>query len=390
MKGISAAEVARHFVRSWVFNYGPPEDLIADNGGCFTSKYFQDVCRIMNVHNSFTTTYHPQTNGQVERYNRTILAALRTYVADHPRDWDLYTDALKYAYNCLPHTSTSSPPFDLVLSKPPGPIAIEPVPSKVTRPKAFKEKWKRWLQDTLSNAKKRLDSAQARAKRNYDRRLRKQKETIQEGDFVYLRVERKNAADHRHKLAPVAEGPFRVTKTTGNTVVIERADRSVERVSRSRVVLAPKPLTEAEMEQTLQPTLVDNTLEYPTSADTNRLDITKPTSDTNVSSETRQAAAATNGQEIQSPPTVKDQNNQTNDGTTEFVIDKIVEHQVNKSRRHRYAKHGETLYRVRWHGFDIEDDTWEPVKHLPRSKVLTYCKAKGLEPPPNLGDSIDG
>ena len=80
--------------------------------------------------NNFTTTYHPQANGQVERYNRTILAALRTYVADHPRDWDLYTDELTYAYNCLPHTSTDVAPFDLVLSKPPGPLALKPMPTK--------------------------------------------------------------------------------------------------------------------------------------------------------------------------------------------------------------------------------------------------------------------
>lgn len=86
MKRVSAAEAAKHFVNTWLFNDGPPEELLADIGACFTAKFFQDVCRIMNIENNFTTTYHPQTNGQVEQYNRTILAALRTYVADHPRD----------------------------------------------------------------------------------------------------------------------------------------------------------------------------------------------------------------------------------------------------------------------------------------------------------------
>ena len=93
MKGISSAEVARTFIDNWVFNYGPPTELISDNGSCFASRFFLDVCRILSIKNHFTTTYHPQANGQVERYNRTILSALRTYVADHPRDWDclLYT-----------------------------------------------------------------------------------------------------------------------------------------------------------------------------------------------------------------------------------------------------------------------------------------------------------
>ena len=94
LKTESAAEVARQFVNHWGFNYGPPIDILSDNGGALTSKFFQEVCKLMNIHNSFTTTYHPQANGQVERYNRTNLAALRTYVADHLRDWDQYTDAL--------------------------------------------------------------------------------------------------------------------------------------------------------------------------------------------------------------------------------------------------------------------------------------------------------
>lgn len=84
--------------------YGPPEVLIAENGGYFTSKFYQDVCRILSIKNNFTTTYHPQKNGQVYRYTRTIIAALRMYVADNPRDWDLYTDALTLEYNRQQHT----------------------------------------------------------------------------------------------------------------------------------------------------------------------------------------------------------------------------------------------------------------------------------------------
>lgn len=88
MKDSSAAKVAQYFVGSWVFNYGPPVELIADNEGCFTSKLFIDDSKIMSIRNNLTTTYHPHGNGQVERYNRKIFAAIPTYVADHPRDWN--------------------------------------------------------------------------------------------------------------------------------------------------------------------------------------------------------------------------------------------------------------------------------------------------------------
>ncbi len=59
--------------------------------------------------------YHPQTNGQVERFNRTILAGFRAFVADHPRYWHEYVSALAYAYNTQVSRMTGEQPFDLVM-----------------------------------------------------------------------------------------------------------------------------------------------------------------------------------------------------------------------------------------------------------------------------------
>lgn len=103
----------------------PPLHLIAYNGSQSTSKFFQDVCKIFNLHNSFTSTYHPQTNVQVERLNRKILSAIRTYILDHSHDWDLYSSALKYEYNCRSQNSTTIAQLDLFLSNHPGPLAMQ-------------------------------------------------------------------------------------------------------------------------------------------------------------------------------------------------------------------------------------------------------------------------
>lgn len=43
MKSIYSAEVPRHFVNNWEFNYDHPAYLLSDNGVAFTSKFFQDV-----------------------------------------------------------------------------------------------------------------------------------------------------------------------------------------------------------------------------------------------------------------------------------------------------------------------------------------------------------
>ena len=119
LRRIDAYTVAVAFVEDWIFKYGPPKTLISDNGKKFEAKFFQAVCSLPGLSNIFRSTYHPQTNGQVEGFNRTILAMLRNYVNEHQNDWDRYATALKYAYNNPVHHSTGTTPFSLVFSRPP-------------------------------------------------------------------------------------------------------------------------------------------------------------------------------------------------------------------------------------------------------------------------------
>lgn len=79
---------------------------------------------------------------------------------------------------------------------------------------------------------------------NFRRKLCKNSENIKSGYNVFLSVERKDETETRHKLAPIAKGPFPVTKIeeVTKTVVIECPNRSVERVSRSLVLLGAAPI----------------------------------------------------------------------------------------------------------------------------------------------------
>ena len=74
----------------------------------------------------------------------------------------------------------------------------------------------------------------------------------------------------------------------------------------------------------------------------------------------------------------------------EYVIETIVDHEVNRSRRNRYAKYGDTLYKVRWHGYQPDDDTWEPTKHLPRSHISRYYARRKEPVPPDIDDAMVG
>ena len=241
LSSISSNKVTLAFIKHWVFVYGPPVSVfLSDNGKQL--RLFVDTCRVLGIKNVFTTTYHPQTNGQVERFNRTILSALRHYVAEHPRDWDLFSDALTYAYNTQAHASTMLAPFELVLSRPPPAISIESRPTMDAADDAYtyRERWKYWLTQLMSTASAELEKRQARYKRNFEARLRRPVQQISEGSFVFVRRDHTPKTESRHKLAPVANGPLEVVGADEHTVVV-KIDENVERVSQDRVELAPKP-----------------------------------------------------------------------------------------------------------------------------------------------------
>lgn len=48
---------------------------------------------------------------------------------------------------------------------------------------------------------------------------------------------------------------------------------------------------------------------------------------------------------------------------------------------------GKTLYRIQWHSFEACDDTWKPIRHLARSKVLSYYKSTKLPVPETMSEA---
>jgi transposase InsO family protein len=61
-------------------------------------KYFLAVFRELGIAKIFTSASHPHTNGQVERFNRTIINSVRGYVERRQNDWDEYTSAITFGY----------------------------------------------------------------------------------------------------------------------------------------------------------------------------------------------------------------------------------------------------------------------------------------------------
>jgi Integrase zinc binding domain/Integrase core domain/Chromo (CHRromatin Organisation MOdifier) domain len=318
LRTTTALVVAKAFCTHWVYAYGIPKFLLSDNGTQFTSKFFLEVCRELGIAKVFTTAYHPQTNGQVERFNRTILNALRAYVAKRQTDWDEYTPSLTFGYNSQVHASSGIAPFDLVLSRPPASLSVERSEGlEGNAPADEKQRFLQRLKGLVPLAQDRLREAQRRYKLAFDRSVRPKNKDVTKGGWVFLRREAAGP-EGGTKLDELADGPYEVQNAEGHTLVIRVGDDDI-RVSADRVTPAPVPH--------VRPPLREESSTNPTGED--------------------------EGQE--------------------YVFERIM--------GYREAEDGSPRYRVRWYGYGRDADTWEPGAHLPMNALRRYHRRIGLPLP---------
>ena len=112
-----ATTVANKLVDEVFLRLGIPEQLHSDQGRQFESKLLSEVCKLLQIHKTRTTPYHPQCDGLVERFNRTLLNMLSTYAVDHPFDWEPYLRKMCMAYSSSIQASTGYTPFYLMFGR---------------------------------------------------------------------------------------------------------------------------------------------------------------------------------------------------------------------------------------------------------------------------------
>lgn len=108
-KNQTAYTTARLLYENFVVHYGFPARLHSDQGRNFESKLISELCKVAGVRKSHTTPYHPMGNGQVERFNRTLLGMLGTLDTSQKHDWKVHVPSLVFAYNSTKNDTTGLP-----------------------------------------------------------------------------------------------------------------------------------------------------------------------------------------------------------------------------------------------------------------------------------------
>ncbi|KAL9970389.1 hypothetical protein ACROYT_G022754 [Oculina patagonica] len=90
--------------------FGVPDSIHSDQGSNFESKVFEEMCRMLEIRKTRSTTYHLEGNGQVENIHKTLKAMLKARIEENPKSWDEHLDYCMMAYRSSVHASTELKP----------------------------------------------------------------------------------------------------------------------------------------------------------------------------------------------------------------------------------------------------------------------------------------
>ena len=195
-----ASTTAKVLLNEWFYKYGVPKQLHSDQGRNFESNVIQELCNVYGVKKTRTTPYHPEGNGQCERFNRTMHDLLRTLTPEKKKKWTTYLPELLYSYNVTPHASTGYSPYHLLFGRDP----VIPLDFLLGRGEEedvspdCNDEWLKMHLERLStvhqNASEQLQKKSKERRRYLDEKIYDPE--VKAGDHVYIR----NRVQGRNKI----------------------------------------------------------------------------------------------------------------------------------------------------------------------------------------------
>jgi len=318
-KDASAPDIARLFFSDIFRLHGMPTSIVSDRDAKFTSNFWKALFDLCGVDLRLSSAYHPQTDGQTERTNRTLEQVLRNYINHRQDDWDLHLTPAEFAINDSKQSSTGFSPFFLNANQHPvTPQALinprdTPVPAANDHARTFSENTKL--------ARENLVAAQERQKRFADNN--RKEEELNVGDRVLISTKNltlafqtgRDAAKLDHRWA----GPFKVLEK--NSAVSYKVELPPEvRVHPVFHISVLKPYHEAANER------------FP------------------------------NRNHARPPPVIIDEEE-------EYEIEGILAHET---------KYGKTRYLVKWKGYPLSDASMLPESSFKNAQDILQAYLRGV------------
>ena len=207
--------LARILTDEVICRYGVPESLHSDQGANFVSEVMQSLCAQLGIKRTQTSVYHPEGNGQVERFNRTLEAMLSKVVEEHQKDWDCHLQKVLFAFRTAVHESTGYTPLFVMSGRSPN-LPIDVLLGRAQTQGQELPDYVRKMQSSLKSAfsvvRQRLHKAHQRQKQLKDQAIAG--DAFQVGDRVWLFVPAIKKGQTR-KFSSLWRGPYTIIDKVG-------------------------------------------------------------------------------------------------------------------------------------------------------------------------------
>jgi transposase InsO family protein len=316
---LSAAMLAELYFEHIVCSWGLPKVIVSDRGPQFRSKFWKALQGHLKTRVNMSTAFHPQTDGQTERANRTIEDLLRAYCSQDQKQWDNFLKPICFAYNQATQVSTGHSPFYLTHGYHPlcpatlhlGAATNAAAHSMATR-----------VQTAIKLTREHLKKAQEKQKLYADRKRRDLE--FEEGDRVYLDTSDLSLKEGQvRKLTEKRIGPYLIKKKLSPVNYVLDLPKEYSRIHATFHI---SKLTKAQ--EGMRAPVDDEGEARPTIVEVGPLD-----------------------------------------GTDLWVVEDIVDREW---RWHSYANgtgRWNAYYLVKWEGFPELENSWEPLWQLRRKVV---------------------
>ena len=216
LKDTTATTLATIMLNEVVCRYGVPSVLHSDQGANLCSSVVYSLCELLGIATTKTSAYHPEGNGQVERFNRTLESILAKTVDTNQDDWDSQLPKALFSYRTAVHESTGFTPFHLTFARSPQlPVDLmlgRVLPTKLRSYPQFVQEAHRQMAASCNIAQQHLQTQHQRNKRLHDKHDMEIPFCI--GDRVWLHTPVVSKGNTK-KFSSFWRGPYTIIDKTG-------------------------------------------------------------------------------------------------------------------------------------------------------------------------------